>query len=443
MNYNNLIIFASAVGVPMGLTKYISEWEKNGLWNDIKLVIGQFNTLFLGFGALFICINIFYSKQISIYILGTDRYSSFVILASIAIPFSMAVAIFEGYLKGLKIFGAYAKVSIAGAISSILVTLVLVFFYKLEGAVISLALSSVLSFAVYLFYLKKLNLIRISELLSFNFRYSDKFKAVLVVGGASLVVGFFEQFSQLFTRSVIIKVFGIEANGFYQCVYAISLNYFSILFISLGVYLLPVLSEIKEQSMINEEINSTLKLALILIVPLISTLYIFREQIIMLLYSKDFLPSTDLLLYNFLGDYFKAFSWIIGAWLIPFSRLKAWLAFSLLYYFNFILIFFLLLYFFNFGIKSIVTAYCVAYFIHSVINYYYIVKNNNFKFTKENLKLLIASIIFIIFVMVLSNYSLLIGFIIFIPVVFAWIKISVKKDEFLKVFQLLKNKITA
>jgi O-antigen/teichoic acid export membrane protein len=86
-------------------------------------------------------------------------------------------------------------------------------------------------------------LFKLSEFISFNFRYSDKFKNVIKLGIASLSVGLADQLTQLVIRSVIIKMLGVDANGLYQAIYSISMNYFSLLFISLGVYLLPVLSE--------------------------------------------------------------------------------------------------------------------------------------------------------------------------------------------------------
>lgn len=441
INFNSLIIFASTVGIPIGLTKYVSIWEKENCWEDIRLIVKQFNTILLLFGILATAASIFFSHQISYFLFSSEEYQLLIILASISIPLALLSPVFEAVIKGLKRFDYYVKISVITAVLSLFGTLTLVYFYRIEGAILSLTLSSVIIFSFYFFYLKKTNLIKSSEFISFDFHYSDKFKLIVKLGAASLIVGLADQLSQIIIRTIIIKNLGLNSNGIYQSIYAISANYFSVLFMSLGVYLLPVLSEIKDKSLVNIEINSTLKLTLIVVVPLICCIFIFRIFIILLFYSKEFLPSTDLLFFNFLGDYFKAFSWIIGAWLIPLSRVRAWLIFSIIYYLNFLLIFMIALYFFDLGLKSVVISYFIAYLIHSVINLYYIIKYNDFKFSPVNRKLFPLSVIFIFSLLLVSNYSTIMGYIIIVPSIIIWFKLAVTKEEFTKGLVLVKSKI--
>lgn len=442
MNFNGLIVYASAVGVPLGLIKYVSIWEKDGKWDEIRLIVGQLNTLLLILGIILLVVNVLFSKNISIFLFGNESYYLLITLISFSIPFSLFTPTFEAILKGLKKFGDYVKISILISVFSLLITLVLVYFYQIEGVVVSLIISAFLVAGVYSIYLQKRNLLRFSQIFSFDFCYSQNFRIIIKLGLASLLVGFAEQLSQLIVRSDIIKILGVDANGLYQSVYAISLNYFSILFMSLGIYLLPVLSEMKEKSLINSEINYTLKLAFTIIVPIILIVYVFRVYIVLFLYSEEFLPSTDILFVNFLGDYFKAFSWIIGAWLIPLSRVKLWVTTSFVYYFNFVILFLILLNYFELGLKSVVISYFVSYVIHAIINLYYIISINDFRFTKFNSLLIPLSFGFILTLMVVSNYDLMLGYILIIPTLILWIKISVSKEEYVKAFKILKGFIS-
>lgn len=440
-NFNSLIVFASAVGVPMGLIKYVSIWEKEGKWDEIRLIVGQLNTILLIMGVIAFLLNFFFARDISFFLFGNDSYYFLIILVSISIPFSLVNPIFEAILKGLKKFGHFVKISIFITIITLIISVLFVYYLHVEGAVISALIAVIIVTLVYAIYFHKTNLLKFSQLVSFNFGYSDNFKKIIKLGLASLIIGFADQLSQLLVRSDIIKILGIDANGLYQSIYSISQNYFSILFMSLGVYLLPILSEMRDKDLVNSEINSTLKLTFIIIVPLISTIYILREYIILFLYSKDFLPSTDLLFVNFLGDYFKAFSWIIGAWLIPLSRVRLWAIVSLFYYFNFLVIFLILINYFDFGLKSVVISYFISYVIHSVINLYFIIKQNNFKFTKFNSLLMPLSFCFILTLMIASNYDQTVGYIMIIPVLLLWFWISITKEEVTKALNMIKGKI--
>lgn len=434
-------MFASAVGVPMGLIKYVSIWEKEGKWDEIRLIVGQLNTILLIMGVIAFLLNFFFARDISFFLFGNDSYYFLIILVSISIPFSLVNPIFEAILKGLKKFGHFVKISIFITIITLIISVLFVYYLHVEGAVISALIAVIIVTLVYAIYFHKTNLLKFSQLVSFNFGYSDNFKKIIKLGLASLIIGFADQLSQLLVRSDIIKILGIDANGLYQSIYSISQNYFSILFMSLGVYLLPILSEMRDKDLVNSEINSTLKLTFIIIVPLISTIYILREYIILFLYSKDFLPSTDLLFVNFLGDYFKAFSWIIGAWLIPLSRVRLWAIVSLFYYFNFLVIFLILINYFDFGLKSVVISYFISYVIHSVINLYFIIKQNNFKFTKFNSLLMPLSFCFILTLMIASNYDQTVGYIMIIPVLLLWFWISITKEEVTKALNMIKGKI--
>ena len=372
-------------------------------------------------------LNIFFAKEISFLLFKDNKYYLLIIFAAISIPLSLVNPILDSLIRGLKRFDDFVRISVFVAAFTLLFTLVLVYLFEIEGAIISLTISAFFAFLTYFFYFKKKDSMPLSEFFSLNFNYSQNFKTVVKIGIAGLIVGVADKLSQLIIRIIVIDSLGINANGLYQCIYAISLNYFSVLFISLGIYLLPILSEMKDKDSVNSELNSTLKLTFIIIVPLITILFSFRKYLILLFYSKEFLPSTDLLFFNFLGDYFKAFSWIVGSWLIPLSRIKAWVVFSMIYYVNFPVLFYILLHFFNLGLKSVVISYFISFIVHSVINLY------GFKFSDINLKLFPLSFLFIFVVMLISNYNPVYGYVIILPSVLLWFMFAVTKEEMIKV----------
>lgn len=90
------------------------------------------------------------------------------------------------------------------------------------------------------------------------------------------------------------------------------MNYLNIFMISAAVYTIPILSELKDSKLINIEINSLLRLILIFIVPILTIIFVFREFIIIILYSKDFLSSSELFFYNFLGDFGRLIGTVFG-----------------------------------------------------------------------------------------------------------------------------------
>lgn len=441
MNFYYFTIIVSSIGIPFGITKYVSEWDNDGSWEDIRLILGQSITLLLLVGFAVITSSLFFAKEISFLLFRDESYFLLIIFLSISIPFTLVSNLFDSFIKGLKRFGNYLKISVIASFLSLLLTLFLVYYFEIFGAVLALTFTAIIYLIAYTIFFKKTKLLKFSEYISFNFKYSTKFKILIKLGFGFLAIGSAELLSQMVIRALIIKNLGVSSNGLYQCIYSISMNYFSILFMSLGIYLMPTLSALKDKESVNLEINNTFRLTLLMMVPLICFIFIFKDYIILLLYSKEFIGSGSLLFFSFLGDYFRAFSQVIGAWLVPDSRFKAWITFSLMYYVMFVLFYFILSALFDIGLRSVVISYFVSNLLLSAANLWYIIKHNKFRFSSINLKIFPLSFFIVLIILIVSDFNTLFGIILFVPGMVLWLKFSVKKDELVRSFALVKNKL--
>ena len=99
-------------------------------------------------------------------------------------------------------------------------------------------------------------------------------------------------------------------------------------------------------------------------------IFVFREFVIALLFTKDFIASQSLYKYQFIGDLLKALSWVVGLWLIPKLKLFLWVLLDLILSINFIIIYILLLNFYSNGLESLAIAYLISNAIHFLLNYF-------------------------------------------------------------------------
>lgn len=432
-----MVLFISSAGIPLGITRYVSEWEKDGKWIEINEIVSKSIIILVIFGLFFLLLTIFFSKDISLLILGSDEYSTLLIIVAFAFPITLIVTILDAYLRGLKRFKQYVKINVIISILALVVCVILVIYYNIFGFAISLPIAALISLFVYLYYFNKDKLLRLKNLKLTNYSISGPFKSILKLGIASLILGISDQATILAIRSLIVKNMGIEFNGIYQCVAGISNNYLAIFFLSLGAYIIPVLSEMKDIDKMNYEINNAIRLTLLMVVPIITITFVLREYIILVLYSPNFLPSSDLMVYNFTGDFFKALSFVISSWLIPRSKIRLWLIFGVIYNINYFVIF-ILLNIFNIDLKNVVIAYAVTGFIHLFVNIFLIKKFNKFRFRLDTFKLSIISSSLLALIMICSSYKIVIGYYIIVPFLLIWIKYSIKKDEFYKLLSLIK-----
>lgn len=430
--FNNItgLIFAIIPVGALGFSRYIAEFKES---QDFSKIFGLFKIMtFYNIPIAFIIsiLIILLSKEINVLVFNKEINLIYIFLFSLSIPFGTLSSIFDIYIKSLRLVKEYAKyISYSSLISLILVVPIL-FIYGILGAVLSLTVTFLVNIIVGIFIVKK-NLVFPKI---FNKQKIDKdiIYNIYKIGSTSVLMLVLQQLSFLFIRTTISNKLSMEQVGIFQSAFSISNGYFGLFFTIIAAYSIPKLSAIKDINMIINEINQTLKLVLLIYFPLLATCFVFRNLLIVLLYSKSFMEASDLLFFQLQGDFLKSLGWVLGLWLLPMLRLKEWLLFDVIYYVNLVGIFYYLLTVQNMGIKSVSLAYYLSFLIHFILNLIYIRRKLNFKFMDRNLKLLLSSLFCLVVLFVITEYSQLFGYILFPLLISAWFVLNISKNDFLK-----------
>lgn len=440
INFQNFLLYIVPLGIPLGLTKYISEHE-NG--NSLLVKVIFLNALRVIIMSSIICsllVSIF-SGYFSNLLFDDVKYNFFILILALSIPFSALTSLLDAHLRGLKNINLLVKILILSTVSSFVISIILVFLFKLEGVVYGFFIGSMISMLIYYISMKRRYFIpKMNIFMKFNKKI---IKNIIKIGLASLIVGAIGQLVLLLIRAVTINNFGVYGNGIYQSVLGISLNYFSFIYITINIYSFPKISGLKLDNEIIDEININFRYILFLMIPLVALIFVFREFVIALLFTRDFFSSESLYKYQFLGDLFKAFSWVIGLWLVPKLRLFLWVSLDLILNLNFLLIYIFLLNFYSNGLDSLAIAYLVSNFIHFMLNFIVARKNMKFKFQSKNLSAAITGIVTLIILIGLSEYSLMLGYIGILPSLFLWLVFVMKKNEIVFIKNNLHKYVTS
>jgi len=439
INFQTLILFIGALGIPLGLTKLVSEnADKDSemvetiLLNSIRINI--FASLILSL------LIILFSRIISSYLFDSVEYSLYIIILALFLPFAILTGVFEAFIRGIKKIGLLVKLSIVTAVSGFVLTVILVYFLRLDGAIYGIFVSSVISFVIYYVILRK-------KSLTPKFNIFRKFNRPLVVslfkiGFFSLLSGAVAQFVLLIIRSITINKLGIYGNGIYQSVLTISINYFGFVFVSLTTYSFPKICSVNGNDEINEQLNINFRYVLFLMIPLIAFILTFREYVIYLLFTVDFSSSQPLYKYQFLGDLFKSVAWVFGLWLVPKLKLFTWLTLDIIFSVNFIVIYLLLLNFYSFSLESLSISYLISNVIHALLSFMVTKKFLRFKFNNKNLLTFIVGLIMLVLIIVISEQFKIIGYLIIIPLLVLWMIVSIRHNEYILIKRSFMNLFT-
>lgn len=436
VNLSALISSVFPIG-NVGLTTYISKLKDENK-GKVAYLLKFFLKLNIIFIFIFIILLLPFSSSIGHWLFNDDNFQLYIILFLFSVPFSLLYSFVDLYLRGIRAINVFVSISSIGSILGLIVFVPLVYFWGLDGAIVSIVVSSIMNSLLGIFILKKSKLLPDFKLTE---NTSKKVKTdIIKVGISSAVILVLQNVVYLFIRTKILSTLGEEQVGLYQSVYAVSNSYFAIFFSLMGIYSIPRISELKDNLSKINEINTTLKFMLLLYTPMILIFYVFRFQIIPLFYSITFLSAESLLFYQLLGDFFKVLSWVLGLWLLPSLRIKEWFIFDFIFYIIFSTAFYSLITFYRPDILFASIAYLIAYFIHFVINLVYIVVKLRFSFSASSIKSLILSSLAIVICFFASLLYYDISVYIFLLVFAVWSVFILDKRDYKSFSTIIKNR---
>ncbi|MEX0828211.1 MAG: hypothetical protein WD005_04580 [Haliea sp.] len=123
--------------------------------------------------------------------------------------------------------------------------------------------------------------------------------------------------SQLAVRIWVTRDFGLEATGYFQASWAISVTYIGLILGAMAADYYPKLAaNIADIKTSNLLVNNQTEMALMMAGPPLIIMLGGAPLVINLLYSAEFAESVSLLRWQLCGDLFKVASWPLGYVLI-------------------------------------------------------------------------------------------------------------------------------
>lgn len=359
-NFSSILMTVACGGINNGVTKYVAEN------NDNVDVIKEFLstalkiTLYasLACGILLISLNEWFSEII---LLSSDYGYVFIVFGLTLFLYALNM-LFTSILNGFKEFRKYVIVNIVGSILGLAITLLLVYFFNIKGALVSAVTFQSIMFFVTLWMIRKLPWVSFSFFKEkFNPKIAHKyFKYTLMtfVTAATVPV------SQLLLRGYVISEISVVEAGWWEGMNRISNMYLMVITSSLSVYYLPKLSEIKDTLELRAEIFRAYKLIIPTITIGFILIYFLRVLIIKILFTEDFLSMSNLFLWQLVGDFFKISSWLLAFLMVAKTMTRLFIfteiSFSLLFIglgYCFVL---------HNGIVGLTQAYSVTYFFYMI-----------------------------------------------------------------------------
>jgi len=436
-HFHTLAATLVGLGLGTGITKYVASLKSEG--NTIavqKVLSNSFQIVFI-FSSIVLAASVFFSSRLSTWMLGESGFAIFIIIYALSLPLAVYPTTMNSFLQGLKRINSLAKINVLRTSISLVFIIPMVFFFRLKGAVISVLVITVVHLLLAAYYLSKENHpYGVIHWQSFD---PGLLKKLFQYGGTSLLVGTAYYLSHLLLKLIIVDSLGLEMNGIYQPIWALTMTYLTLVLSSMSAYAYPRLCELANIRDITEELNGILRIAFLLITPVMFLLLLARKPVIYILYSSNFLPATEYMPIQILGDFFKILFWATGMYLLPTKRLLGFIWLNLLQ--DTLLVVLANTLVTRYQLHGIALSFALSYFIAFLALYIYSKNQIGFSLWTMNRKLLSASFGTLLAIILCEKY---LSFWPFIAVVclaiFVWSVVSIRKEEVLQLKGYLSGK---
>jgi O-antigen/teichoic acid export membrane protein len=304
-----LIVFTFANGaINTGVVKYTAEY--NGDEYRLKRLFSTAFKISVYCSAIVGVILLLFGNYLSSWVFTSSVFNTPVRVLGLTIILYSLNSLLISILNGKSQLKAYTLVNSAATTIGLIFTIILVYYFKIQGALYSLVLAQSVVFFI------SVALVIRSSWFSWDY-FKQQFDKVMAVKLShyslmAIVAAFTVPLSQIVLRNMLIRVVGLDAAGYWQGMMRISDGYLMIVTTSLATYYLPVLASIKTKVGLRAEIYKVSKFVLpgVLIGGLV--IYFLRFFIIHLLYTGKFLEMEKLFAWQLAGDFFKVAGWLLS-----------------------------------------------------------------------------------------------------------------------------------
>lgn len=215
-----------------------------------------------------------------------------------------------GILQGLRRFKQVANSTLLGAVVGLSLSAPLFYYLKVDSVVPVILLSAVVAWAMtWLNRERKLKGVK-------NLTTRET-----IEGGKSLIaLGFYITLSTVMSlaasyilMSYLNTRFNTSVAGYFQAGFTLINRYVGLVFAGIAVEYYPRLSSVARRCRVSEVyVSHEMKLALCVLVPLVSLFIVCAPWIVHLLYSSDFMEVVPFVEIGMVGTVFRAVSWCMS-----------------------------------------------------------------------------------------------------------------------------------
>ncbi|MGZ0783862.1 O-antigen translocase [Pseudomonas saponiphila] len=356
------IITTFATGtINLGVTKLTAEYvddeaKQRSVWSTAAFIVLSGSVI----ATLFILV---FNEQLAFFFLKDRSYGGVFVCFGISLVFLTANTLLLAILVGKKEVSRYVLASISGSLLSLLVTSVMSVKFGLYGALVALAIYQSLSFFATLLLCCKESWFKVSYFFcGFNKSIAANLSKYVLMALTTTICA---PVSYMFVRDFIGNEFGWQAAGCWEAILRLSSASLMLVSTTLGIYYLPKITQLKKVSDIKKELFHVYRIVLPVAVLGSFVIYVLRDYIVLILFTKDFYPMRDLFFWQMFGDVLRVGGWMFTYIMQGKGMVKLYVLSEVVFSASFVVLAWLLMKVFD--VQGVVIAHSINYLFYWVV----------------------------------------------------------------------------
>jgi antigen flippase len=344
---------------------------------QIAVVLRRISILLGLLGAVLLVI---FSRQVSVVTFGTTQRTASVCLLSLAVLFQLVSAGQGALIQGMRRIADLAKMNVISALSGLIISIPVVYFFREKGIVPSLVGVAATMILTSWWFSRK---IRIQNSPMSVSQVRHEAAALLKLGTAFMVSGLMVTGVAYIVRVILLQKVGFAATGIYQSAWVLGGLYVGFILQAMGADFYPRLSAVaRDNKQCNRLVNEQALVGLLLAGPGVIATLTFAPLVIALFYSAKFGAAVGVLRWVCLGATLQVVTWPMGFIILA----KARQDFFLLSEFVWAVIAVGLAWscVASFGLNGAGIAFFLSYIVHAALVYPIVRRLSGFRWSPTN-----------------------------------------------------------
>jgi PST family polysaccharide transporter len=370
----------AGMGVNSSGVRQIAEAAGSGDQARIAKTVGVLRRTSVALGMVGALLLVVFSRHVSILTFGDSDHAGGVALLAIAVFFGAITGGQSALLQGLRRIADFAKMGVLGALAGTVLSIVLVYFLRLNGVVPALVGVAVTGTIVSHWYSRRVNIT--TPDLSFS-EVRQEAVALLNLGFVFMSSGLMTMGVAYFTRVFLLRKAGFEATGLYQAAWVLGGLYVGFVLQAMGADFYPRLTAAaKNDPVCNRLVNEQTRVGMLIAGPGLLATLTFAPIVIALFYSAKFAGSVGILRWVCLGTALQVISWPMGYIILAKGKRKiffwseiAWAVVSVGLAWSCVT---------SWGVTGAGIAFFGSYVFHALFIYLIVRQLSGFRWSQEN-----------------------------------------------------------